>query len=51
MILKLKKKNEKEIYNNIYNMLKKGDKAQRKESKKKLLDIINNIDDKKKYEI
>ena len=50
---KVKEKNEEEIYNNIYNMLKKGDKAQRKESKKKLLDIINNIDDKKsmKYKL
>ena len=42
-----KEKNEKEIYNNIVKMLKKGDKVQRKESKKKLLNIINNLDDEK----
>ena len=42
-------KNEEDVYNNILNYLKKGDKVQRKESKKKLLEIISDIEDENSF--
>ena len=47
----LEEKNEEDIYKNILNILKKGDKVQRKESKKKLLNIISNIEDENKFRL